>query len=297
MNKECIEGFLAIIRCETLSNASSELYISQSTLTHRIQVLEKELGFPLFVHKKGFRRLELTENGKRFIPLAMRWMEITSEMYYLKSGKECGAVRIGAMDSVNQFLLQPILPAVQKRLDSIQMVCLSYHSEHIYAMLSSGNLDFGFAFRPMHFDIMAIPVFKEPFYMISAKNSIYPDGPVHPSDLKKENEIMPKWDSESRIWNDEWWDPYILPKVSVDSSGLMLAFLDDPEAWSICPASAAISLLKTNQVSIHAFEIDPPVRICHMLFRKELQKDMPKGTKMFLDLFFEELKKHPWQYI
>ena len=41
MNKEMIESFLTIVRLQTISAAAEAMFISQSTLSHRLQMLEQ----------------------------------------------------------------------------------------------------------------------------------------------------------------------------------------------------------------------------------------------------------------
>lgn len=297
METELIRSFLAITRCETISKAADEMYITQSTMTHRMQLLEKSLGVQLFHHKKGFKKIELTEPGKRLVPIAERWLNIEQEMTEINADNSLGTIHVGAMDSINQFLLPKIISCLPSKIPNLQMVFLSYHSEHIYQMLSSRQLDIGFAFNPAHYNLEAVPVFYEPLYMICCADSIYPDGPIHPKQLNKRNEIMPCWDSESVKWNNEWWDPSIPPKLTVDSSGLMSAFLNEPENWSICPASVAFSLLETRNLEIHEFTTDPPHRTCFMLYRKYKGSVLPEGIKLFIESFQKELATHPWQYV
>ena len=68
-----IETFLTVLRCGSMTAAAQALYITQPTLSARLQTLEDEVGTPLFVRGKGLRRLELTDAGSRFLPLAQRW--------------------------------------------------------------------------------------------------------------------------------------------------------------------------------------------------------------------------------
>lgn len=73
MTNPDIETFFAVLQHGTLTAAAAEaLYISQPTLTARIQALEGEVGAELFHRGKGQRRIRLTDAGKRFLPLARR---------------------------------------------------------------------------------------------------------------------------------------------------------------------------------------------------------------------------------
>lgn len=76
-----IETFLTVLRSGSMTAAAQALYITQPTLSARLQTLEDEVGTPLFVRGKGLRRLELTEAGTRFLPLAQRWQRLMAEMH------------------------------------------------------------------------------------------------------------------------------------------------------------------------------------------------------------------------
>lgn len=70
MTNPDIETFFAVLQHGTLSAAAEALYISQPTLTARMQALEGEVGAELFHRGKGQRRICLTDAGERFLPLA-----------------------------------------------------------------------------------------------------------------------------------------------------------------------------------------------------------------------------------
>ena len=48
-----IETFLTVLRCGSMTAAAQALYITQPTLSARLQTLEDEVGTPLFVFKSG----------------------------------------------------------------------------------------------------------------------------------------------------------------------------------------------------------------------------------------------------
>ena len=63
-----IEAFLEVARRQNLSRAAEDLFVSQPTLTARLQSLEAALGEQLFVRTR--RGMRLTEAGEAFLPYA-----------------------------------------------------------------------------------------------------------------------------------------------------------------------------------------------------------------------------------
>lgn len=81
MNEEQLETFLAVAETRSFSDAASRLFISQPTVTHRINMLEADLGVMLFDRNR--RTVRLTAEGQLLLPLAQKTMETMNLMYAL----------------------------------------------------------------------------------------------------------------------------------------------------------------------------------------------------------------------
>jgi DNA-binding transcriptional LysR family regulator len=68
MELDHVEAFLEIVRSGGFARASAELHLSQPAISRRIQLLERELGAPLF-DRQG-RGAALTDAGRAFLPHA-----------------------------------------------------------------------------------------------------------------------------------------------------------------------------------------------------------------------------------
>ncbi|MFR2966653.1 MAG: LysR family transcriptional regulator [Anaerovoracaceae bacterium] len=58
-----IYAFIAIHEEMNISKAAEKLFISQSSLSTRIKILERELGYQLFFRGKGQRKLTPSDRG------------------------------------------------------------------------------------------------------------------------------------------------------------------------------------------------------------------------------------------
>lgn len=297
MNREMVESFISIVHCQTTSAAAKALFVSQSTISHRIQILEQELGLVLFHRERGFKKMELTEDGKKFYPLALQWLELNTRMHQIHAGPSLGKVRIGSMDSINQYVLPPIISQIRETQPQMQLEFVSYHSQEIYSRLTTQQLDVGFAFYPIRYNITALPVFSEPMFMVCLPGSGYPEGAIHPNALDKSKQIYFAWDDNIAHWNAEWWDEQEPPYVTVDSCALVTTFLTKPGLWAICPASVATSFRAAFGLEIHPFIKPAPNRVCYMLLRKYPHgTSRPAAVDAFVDDFNRLLEAHPWRY-
>lgn len=67
MTLKQLEYFLALSKNCHFSNTASEIYVSQSTLSHSISELENELGVKLF--ERNGNNVSLTERGKKYVEM------------------------------------------------------------------------------------------------------------------------------------------------------------------------------------------------------------------------------------
>ena len=73
MNENQLETFLAVRKCGSYSRAAEELFLSQPTVSYRVQTLEEELGVRLFSHANG--QTTLTAAGEAFVSEAKQICE------------------------------------------------------------------------------------------------------------------------------------------------------------------------------------------------------------------------------
>ena len=60
-----IRTFMVLAYTKNYTRTADQLFVAQSTVTNRINELEKELGFPLF--KRTNRSVDLTPEGEQFM--------------------------------------------------------------------------------------------------------------------------------------------------------------------------------------------------------------------------------------
>ena len=121
-----------------LSKAASALYMSQSTLSYRLSMLENELNATLFIRRKGQRTLELTPYGYDFIHIAERWMALWSETQSLHTIHGSRTVYLGAVASLIQYLF----PALLRRVAQEHREALAKYRAEYMALRSAYTTDY-----------------------------------------------------------------------------------------------------------------------------------------------------------
>lgn len=81
-----MQYFIAVVECNSFTEAAEQCYISQSAISQQIQALEKDLGVEL-LHREN-RRFSLTPAGEY---LYRHSKELINEVKYIR----CETIRIG----------------------------------------------------------------------------------------------------------------------------------------------------------------------------------------------------------
>ena len=271
MNNTDMETFWAVLEHGTLTAAANALFITQPTLTNRIQSLETEGGAQLFHRKKGVRHIELTEAGQRFLPLAYRWQALLDETRGVAETASREFLRIGAVFSSNQY----ILPAAYRRFLRRKLpVALwvqtlrgsGYDGAQTVARreLEMALMDGDGFFHPQ-LDVR--PLCREETMVACSPNSPYGDV-VSPKELDPANEIVVSWRKGVQDWRDHWFGLTTKPILYADSMQVVDSFLGNEMMWAIVPATAAQALEKEGKARICRCTDPPPDRMSYLVTRR-----------------------------
>ena len=271
MNNTDMETFWAVLEHGTLTAAANALFITQPTLTNRIQSLETEVGAQLFHRKKGVRHIELTEAGQRFLPLAYRWQALLDETRGVAETASREFLRIGAVFSSNQY----ILPAAYRRFLRRKLpVALwvqtlrgsGYDGAQTVARreLEMALMDGDGFFHPQ-LDVR--PLCREETMVACSPNSPCGDV-VSPKELDPANEIVVSWRKGVQDWRDHWFGLTTKPILYADSMQVVDTFLGSEMMWAIVPATAAQVLEKEGKARICRCTDPPPDRMSFLVTRR-----------------------------
>ena len=104
MNTEWVNTFLEIVKYGSINLAAGEMFLSQSTISTRLNLLEEELGYKLIQRSKGQRSVRLTDEGRAFLPIAKRLSQIQKEAFDIRYHPHID-LHIAAIDSYNRSFL------------------------------------------------------------------------------------------------------------------------------------------------------------------------------------------------
>ncbi len=139
-----LEGFVAVARERSVTEAARSLFISQPALTSRLNTLERRVGSQLLVRRRS--GVELTEAGRAFLPFAERALEAVAEGRRLLDALgrgEGGQLALGASPAVSTYALPALLHRFTESHPGIQLVVRTGHSEEVLELVKRGEVEIG----------------------------------------------------------------------------------------------------------------------------------------------------------
>ena len=143
INYELYKVFYHVAITLSFSEASKQLFISQSAVSQSIKVLEKKLNQKLFI--RSTKRVQLTPEGEILIK------HIEPAMNLIKQGENQlleahtlngGQLRIGASDTICRYYLVPYLNRFHKQFPHVHIKVTNQTSIACASLLEHGQVDF-----------------------------------------------------------------------------------------------------------------------------------------------------------
>ena len=141
-----IEYFLEVARCQSISKAAKNLFITQSTLSTSIATLENELGFKLFTRLR--QGVSLTPEGEKILKDAQKILATISEWKALAQNTSTltGTVHIISQPAITSYALVDILTACSRLHPLINLNITDTQNKTFFDSLINNKATIGLAF-------------------------------------------------------------------------------------------------------------------------------------------------------
>lgn len=273
MTQDMVETFLMILKYRNITAAAQSLYTSQSTVSHRLRLLEQEVGAQLFVRQKGHRTVEPTQAGEDFVELAERWMTLFHEMGRIEANTTRQNLSIGAPDLINAYTFAPLYQKLLVSHPELRLFIRTYHSGELYRLMETRDIELGYVYSLRRFqDVIATPLYREPMYVICHKASAFHPA-MEPGELQAEQEVYLRWSADYELWHDRFW-PSDKSLITVSMGDQMPLYLDTPGRWAIVPASVYQTLRNSQSLACYTLTESPPYLCCYEIRHRYPRQSM-----------------------
>lgn len=149
INYELYKVFYHVAVTLSFSEASKQLFISQSAVSQSIKVLEKKLNQTLFI--RSTKRVQLTPEGEilfKHVEPAMNLIRKGENQLLEANTLNGGQLRIGASDTICRYYLIPYLKEFHRRYPNVHIKVTNQTSIACARLLDAGQVDFAITNYP-----------------------------------------------------------------------------------------------------------------------------------------------------
>ena len=284
-----VEGFLEVARRGSVSRAAEALFITQPTLTARLQGLERELGTPLFLRTPHGMRL--TDAGRAWIPFAERALRA------LVDGRDAleqvmkasaGHLMIASSPAVSTYVLPELLERFVAEHPRVEVSVRTGHSEYVVELVLRDEVQVGLGRAIHHPDLELRPFHTEELVLVCA--------PDHPF-TKRQSVAMADVAGQRPIMFDRTSSYYEITQAAFLSAGVSLRGameLDSIEATkkmverglgiALLPQTAVAREVAGKTLCVVKMKDAPPMQNTIVAFRRR-DSGQPTGiVAAFLEL-------------
>lgn len=286
MDFKQIETFLQVVKCQNMTKAADILYITQSTASYRLKTLEAELGTVLVERKRGTQNVSLTENGRNFIRIAEKWLDVYNETQEFCFNAKQATVRMVAPESINYFQ-RDMYKRIRDTRSDINISILTANSDQIADMIKQNKVDVGFSYiAPADKGIESVEAGSYPLVIIERgeKRASYPN--IETKDLDIEKAIIIKGigldnPNTAKLFRS-WFNKEYYSNMQLDSLEMIDSNMADGE-WCLIPALRLERLQFSGDVNVYSFIDDVSELPYYRLRNKDTDRHMAKLLNELFD--------------
>ncbi len=149
MNLTQMERVLFVAQIGNITEAARRLFISQPSLSQSIQMVEEEIGLPLFDRRT--QPLRLTYAGEHYVEMARNILDARAAMFErideIKNGCS-GRINIGLSPWRSTEILPHILPYMEREFPNVSFSLAEGKSAEYERLMLRGSLDFSVGSHP-----------------------------------------------------------------------------------------------------------------------------------------------------
>ncbi len=278
-----LEAFLEAADRGSFRRAADALYLSQPSVSARVQALEEEVGVALF-HRTA-RGVRLTDMGRTFLPFAQRSMET------LKRGKEvlesvrqasAGILNMATARVIGTYVLPNILQKFQQQYPQTNLHIKVGGSSEVLQMVVDEEVQLGLARFMQHPDVDALHLYdEEAVLVVHPSHPFAKDGVAAMYQVAQERLILydpgDRGSSYFEFINRVCRDAGVTPKIEMNLDSVEAAknMVELGLGVSFLPRSAVLRELESHLLTLVSLAEVSPVRLPTYVLLRRGQEHSP----------------------
>lgn len=247
MNYDFYKTFVTLAETNNFSKTAKKLNIVQSTVSTRIQELEKYLQVNLF--ERTNKTVSLTQAGYNFLPFAQRVIAIEEEgINSLHRINYKNTLNIGVVHSLYYRFVKNVTKRFMKNNDDTSIKINISHSNIILDMLSDNLIDIGLVYiKPKSPKFVCAATFKDEIILVT-KNSNNFLNEISLENLINLDLLLVDLGAGFNEWLDEKLNKKIDYRLYVDQMLEVITYLKEGFGYAFMLRSLAENLIKSGEL-------------------------------------------------
>ena len=216
--------FMEVCRCESVTKAAKELYISQPTVTSAIHEMEKEFGVNLFNRQQ--KKMVLTKEGEYLYQEGEKLLRSLAELELTMKnfGGKNKRIKVGIPPMIGTFLFPKMIREFREVYPELDVEIQEYGSMQTRQQVQNDQLDAAFVIldETTEKDFYCVPLVEtELILAVSKEDPLSGRTHIKVEELKDEPLILMREDSYQNLEiKKRFQEAEIVPKVFLYSSQL-----------------------------------------------------------------------------
>ena len=286
MDIEALKTFITLADLKNFTKTAEQHFVVQSTVTNRINELEREIGKQLFERDK--KHVVLTVEGEHLLSYARRIVELqeTAAQELSLMSKYSGRLSIGTVNTVYDCHLAPLIAGYMKRYPDISVKVSVDHSNHLLRMLRDDIIDVCFSFIPIHSPQFLCQTFQtDTLILVTGKeNNHYPEG-LQAEELTSLTYLYCDYvTSEGKSILRNLFPKHYPFAFEVDNGTKLLPFLNQGIGYSFVPKSLVRKQLESGiLVQVPMKDIELPLIESFVIINKKNEENQAIKNWLLLE--------------
>ena len=271
MNIESIETFVILAENCNYTKTAEIQYLVQSTISNRINELERYIGKELFLRNN--KSVKLTKYGEAFLPYAKSMLMLKKDgiIKARAVGVYEDRLALGIENSIYNGIISPIIKEYYLAFSNIAVKLKVNHSEDIIKLLGDGILDIGFVYTKMKSSKFEVTDFLEDEIILvtSSKYKTMGQAEISCTDIIQLPLLYADLGEEFFKWLSGIFGDSPLLKFSVDEIAYVIDFVKEGFGYAFITKSSAKNELEQGEIiQVKINDSFPPSRQIYMLINK-----------------------------
>ncbi len=270
-----IKTFLVLAHTRNYTRTADQLFVAQSTVTNRINELEKELGFDLF--KRTNRSVDLTPEGEQFRIYAEKVTELTdTSLAEISSGRKYDHyLRIGCADSIYEGHLAPLILKHRKTHPKDYLKISIGLTDHLLEQIQKDMLDVVFTYLPLRKNSLHCKQYKQDTLVLvtDIRNEKYKKG-ITEEQLLEEKYLMCNFALQDvGQYIRKLFPKYHQFELEIDDCMKIVPYLLHQDNYTFLPRDMAEPYIKEKRLrQVRLIDFNTPVINSYIIYKNSLEK-------------------------